>query len=81
MSSSSNRSWPELSQQVFRRLVAIMRQLAPELADMSDDATTQRRRHVEEALQAWFGADAGAAGTGGSNDVDQPTLRVTGIEQ
>jgi DNA-directed RNA polymerase specialized sigma24 family protein len=72
----------ELSQQVFRRLVAIMRRLAPELESMSDEASTERRRHVEEALQAWFGKDAAAAGAGGTDDDhDQPTLRVTGVER
>jgi DNA-directed RNA polymerase specialized sigma24 family protein len=52
----------ELSQQVFRRLIAIMRRLAPELAEISDDASRDRRRKMEEALQAWFGQDASNTG-------------------
>jgi hypothetical protein len=57
----------ELSQQVFRRLIAIMRRLAPELADISDDASRDRRHKMEEALQAWFGP-----GDSTSSDADGP---------
>ena len=51
----------ELSQQVFKRLMAILRRLAPELEEISDDPTKDRRRKVEEALQEWFGGKDKAA--------------------
>ncbi|HYO24451.1 MAG TPA: hypothetical protein VEQ85_05830, partial [Lacipirellulaceae bacterium] len=54
----------ELSQQVFRRMMAILSQLAPELDAISSEATKERRRNVEEALQEWFGSAARLAPLG-----------------
>jgi hypothetical protein len=69
----------ELSQQVFRRLIAIMRRLAPELENLSDDPAKDRRRKVEEALQEWFGK--AEAGSQIPAEFEQPTLRVSGVER
>jgi hypothetical protein len=44
----------ELSQQVFRKLIAIVRKLAPELENISDEPSKERRRAFEEAIQDWF---------------------------
>lgn len=44
----------ELSQQVFRRLIAIMRRLAPELENLSDEPSKERRRWFEEAIGEIF---------------------------
>jgi DNA-directed RNA polymerase specialized sigma24 family protein len=48
----------ELSQQVFRKLMAIIRKLAPELGAVSYEPTKERRKLIEEALQEWFGDTA-----------------------
>ncbi|QDU29440.1 hypothetical protein ETAA8_45500 [Anatilimnocola aggregata] len=48
----------ELSQQVFRRLISIIRQMAPELAKLSDDPSRERRTLWEDAIGEWFGETA-----------------------
>ncbi len=69
----------ELSQQVFRRLIAIMRRLAPELANISDDASRDRRRKMEEALQAWFGRDASTTGDAAPSTLDAQALTAPSL--
>jgi DNA-directed RNA polymerase specialized sigma24 family protein len=73
----------ELSQQVFRRLITILRQLAPELESLTDEASPQRRRHVEEALQEWFGQPEHRVTMveGGDDSQQRPGLRLAGGEQ